>query len=424
MDKTDRLKEDLIESGKFGRVLSKRIERFEQLDPQNGITRPTGTKENKDIRDFAVDRMKEAGLRVKFDKAGNIFGRKEGSKTSKGAVMCGSHLDSVINGGMFDGSLGVFAAIEAIRRINEEGFDNERPLEVVVFTGEEGSAFKQVLLGSSVLTGKKDLEEALLMKNDEGVTLEEALERTCYKGDFQRSLDDVEYMMEMHVEQGPVLYEGKVPIGIVDNITGLAWIMVSIVGQENHAGTTPMKMRKDALVAASEIISFVNKRANYMVNELGASTVGTVGKLNVFPNGTNIVPGRVEMGIDVRDVNKENMENLKNETLEMIKRIEEKYGVDAEIQMPITHNPVPLSQEVADIIEKSAKQIGISSKRMNSGAGHDSQNMAEKVKTGMIFVPSINGISHSPMEWTDWEDIKKGAKVLTQALKNLSRQKK
>lgn len=424
MDKTDRLKEDLIESGKFGRVLSKRIERFEQLDPQNGITRPTGTKENKDIRDFAVDRMKEAGLRVKFDKAGNIFGRKEGSKTSKGAVMCGSHLDSVINGGMFDGSLGVFAAIEAIRRINEEGFDNERPLEVVVFTGEEGSAFKQVLLGSSVLTSKKDLEEALLMKNDEGVTLEEALERTCYKGDFQRSLDDVEYMMEMHVEQGPVLYEGKVPIGIVDNITGLAWIMVSIVGQENHAGTTPMKMRKDALVAASEIISFVNKRANYMVNELGASTVGTVGKLNVFPNGTNIVPGRVEMGIDVRDVNKENMENLKNETLEMIKRIEEKYGVDAEIQMPITHNPVPLSQEVADIIEKSAKQIGISSKRMNSGAGHDSQNMAEKVKTGMIFVPSINGISHSPMEWTDWEDIKKGAKVLTQALKNLSRQKK
>ena len=424
MDKTDRLKEDLIESGKFGRVLSKRIERYEQLDPQNGITRPTGTKENKDIRDFAVERMKEAGLRVKFDKAGNIFGRKEGSKTSKGAVMCGSHLDSVINGGMFDGSLGVFAAIEAIRRINEEGFDNERPLEVVVFTGEEGSAFKQVLLGSSVLTSKKDLEEALLMKNDEGVTLEEALERTCYKGDFQRSLDDVEYMMELHVEQGPVLYEGKVPIGIVDNITGLAWIMVSIVGQENHAGTTPMKMRKDALVAASEIISFVNKRANYMVNELGASTVGTVGKLNVFPNGTNIVPGRVEMGIDVRDVNKENMENLKNETLEMIKRIEEKYGVDAEIQMPITHNPVPLSQEVADIIEKSAKQIGISSKRMNSGAGHDSQNMAEKVKTGMIFVPSINGISHSPMEWTDWEDIKKGAKVLTQALKNLSRQKK
>ena len=200
--------------------------------------------------------------------------------------------------------------------------------------------------------------------------------------------------------------------------------MVSIVGQENHAGTTPMKMRKDALVAASEIISFVNKRANDMVNELGASTVGTVGKLNVFPNGTNIVPGRVEMGIDIRDVNKENMENLKNETLEMIKRIEEKYGVDAEIQLPITHNPVPLSQEVADIIEKSAKQIGISSKRMNSGAGHDSQNMAEKVKTGMIFVPSINGISHSPMERTDWEDIKKGAKVLTQALKTLSRQKK
>lgn len=424
MDPIDRLREDLIEAGTFGRIPPKRVERYDQLDPQKGITRPTGTEANKKFRDYAVERMKEAGLAVTVDNIGNIFGKKEGFKNTKGTVMFGSHADSVTNGGMFDGSLGVFGAIEAMRRINEEGFENERPLEVVIFTGEEGSAFKQTLLGSSVLTGKTKLQQALGMKNDEGITLEESLKNIGYHGASLRGLDDIEYMVELHVEQGPILSKENMPIGIVENITGMAWLMVTIAGQENHAGTTPMKMRKDALVAASEIISFVNKRANDMVNELGASTVGTVGKLNVFPNGTNIVPGRVEMGIDVRDVNKENMENLKNETLEMIKRIEEKYGVDAEIQMPITHNPVPLSQEVADIIEKSAKQIGISSKRMNSGAGHDSQNMAEKVKTGMIFVPSINGISHSPMEWTDWEDIKKGAKVLTQALKNLSRQKK
>lgn len=422
MDRINRFKEDLIETGKFGRAFPKRTEKYDQLDPQNGITRPTGTEANKKIRDYAVERMKEVGLNVKFDKVGNIFGRKEGSKTSKGTVMCGSHLDSVVNGGMFDGALGVFAAIEAIGRINDEGFENEKPLEVVVFTGEEGSAFKQVLLGSSVLTGKKDLEEALLMKNDEGVTLERVLEDIDYRGTFQRSLDDVEYMLELHVEQGPVLFEEKVPIGIVENITGLAWIMVTIVGQENHAGTTPMKMRKDALVAASDIISFVKKRANDMVMELGASTVGTVGKLSVFPNGTNIVPGRVEMGIDIRDVNQENMEKLKSETLEMIKGLEEKYGVRTNIQMPITHSPIPLSSEVVDILENSAKQIDIRSKRMNSGAGHDAQNMAERVKTGMIFVPSVDGISHSPMEWTDWEEIEKGVKVLMQAMKNLSRQ--
>jgi N-carbamoyl-L-amino-acid hydrolase len=422
MERINRLKENLIVTGKFGRASPKRVEKYDQLDPQNGITRPVGTEANKKIRDYAVGRMKEVGLKVNIDNIGNIFGRKEGTKTGGGSVMCGSHLDSVANGGMFDGALGVFAAIEAIGRIDDEGFENERPLEVVVFTAEEGSAFKQALLGSSVLTGKNDLDEALLMKNDEGVTLGEALEKTGFKGAFQRSLDDVEYMLELHVEQGPVLFEEKVPIGIVENITGIAWIMVTIVGQENHAGTTPMKMRKDALVAASDIISFVNKRANDMVMKLGASTVGTVGKLSVFPNGTNVVPGRVEMGIDIRDVNQENMENLKSETLEMIKGLEEKYGVRTTIQMPITHSPIPLSSEVVDIFENSAKQIDIRSKRMNSGAGHDAQNMAERVKTGMIFVPSVDGISHSPMEWTDWGDIEKGVKVLVRALKNLSRQ--
>jgi N-carbamoyl-L-amino-acid hydrolase len=417
----NRLKEDLIQTGKIGRTPPKRVERYDQLDPEKGLIRPTGTEANKKIRDYAVARMKEVELKVRIDKIGNIFARKEGSKTNKGIVMSGSHLDSVINGGMFDGALGVFGAIEAVRRITEEGFENERPLEAVVFTGEEGSAFKQTLLGSSVLTGKTKLEEAFSMKNDGGLTLEKALENIGYKGDFKVGLDDVEYMVEMHIEQGPVLYREKMPIGIVENISGMAWIMATILGNENHAGTTPMKMRKDALVAASDVISFINRRANEMVEKLGSSTVGTVGKLNVFPNGTNIVPGRVEMGIDIRDVIQENMENLRNETVEVIERLEKKYGVGINIRMPITHAPAPLSSEVTNIIEKSAKQVGINVRRMNSGAAHDAQNMAERVKTGMIFVPSVNGVSHAPMEWTGWEDIENGVKVLTQTLKNLSK---
>ena len=417
----DRLKEDLIETGSFGRTPLKRIERYEQLDPQKGVTRPAGTEENRKIRDYAVGRMKETGLSVKIDKVGNIFGRKEGSKTNKGSVMSGSHLDSVINGGMFDGSLGVFGAIEAVRRMDDESFDNERPLEVVVFTAEEGSAFSPILLGSSVLVDKLSVDEALNRKNTRGQTLEEVLENMGYKGDFEGSLDDVEYMVETHIEQGPVLYREKIPVGIVENISGVAWVMATILGEENHAGTTPMRMRKDALVAASDIISFVNKRANEMVKELGASTVGTVGKLNVFPNGTNIVPGKVEMGIDIRDVVQKNMEGLKNETLKAMKDIEKKYGVDISTELPPMHIPVKLSDEVVNMIDNSARQVGVMTKRMNSGAGHDSQNMAEKVKTGMIFVPSVNGISHAPLEWTNWEDIENGVKVLTQTLKNLSR---
>jgi N-carbamoyl-L-amino-acid hydrolase len=421
MKSMNRLKEDLMETSRIGRNPPKVIERYDQLDPERGIIRPTGSDDNKRIRDFAVKRMEEAGLKVEVDGIGNIFGKKEGFRTTKGTVMCGSHLDSVVNGGIFDGPLGVFGAIEAIRRMNDQDFKNERPIEVVAFTGEEGSAFKQTLLGSSVLTGKTELGKALSMKNDHGITLEEALRNIGYKGPFERKLDDVEYMLELHIEQGPILYTEGVSIGIVENITGIVWIMATILGEENHAGTTPMKMRMDALVAASEIVSFINKRANEMVEELSSCTVGTVGKLNVFPNGTNAVPGKVEMGIDIRDVKQENMENLRTQALKMIKGLERKFGVETDVRMPVTHKPAPLSPKVADVIEQSAGQIGINTKRMNSGAGHDSQNMASKVKTGMIFVPSVRGISHSPMEWTEWKDVETGIQVLTQTLGNLSK---
>ena len=418
---TNRLKEDLIETSQFGRTPPKRIESYAQLNPEKGITRPAGTEENKKTRDYAVARMEEAGLKVKIDKVGNIFGRKEGSKTNKGTVMSGSHLDSVINGGMLDGALGVFAAIEAVRRMNEEGFENERPLEAVVFTGEEGSAFGKALLGSSALIGKLSVDEALNRKNAAGQTLGEALENIGYKGSVERSLDDVEYFVEMHIEQGPVLDKEGISVGIVDNICGITWIMATILGMENHAGTTPMKVRKDALVAAADIIAFINKRANEMVAKLGASTVGTVGKLNVFPGGTNIVPGKVEMGIDIRDVVPKNLESLENEILKAMKDVEKRYGVDIRTELLPIHAPVTLSDEVVNMIDSSARQVGVTTKRMASGAGHDAQNMAEKVKTGMIFVPSVNGISHAPLEWTNWEDIEKGAQVLTQTLKSLSR---
>ena len=415
-----RLLSDLIETSRMGRNPARRVERFQDLDPNCGITRPTGTEANKEIRDFAVQRMREADLEVRVDAVGNIFARCEGTRPEERAVLCGSHLDSVVNGGMLDGALGVFGAIEAIRRFNDEGFRNKRPIEVVVFTGEEGSAFKQLLLGSSVLVGKKSLSEALGMKNEEGLTLAEALERIGYRGTFEWTLQDAAYMVELHVEQGPVLDREGIPVGIVEHITGLNWIMVTILGQGNHAGTTPMTLRRDALVAGSEVVTFIHRRANEMVRDLGGHTVGTVGKLVVFPNGMNIVPNRVEMGIDIRDVRQDNLEHFQGEILEMIKELESRYGVETQVQLPVAHRPGPLSCKVAETIERAARKLGILTRRIVSGAGHDTQNLAEHVESGMIFVPSCNGISHSPMEWTTWEDIEKGVAVLTAVIRELS----
>jgi N-carbamoyl-L-amino-acid hydrolase len=364
--------------------------------------------------------MDDAGLNVRIDKVGNIFARREG-RSQRGAIMVGSHLDSVINGGMFDGALGVIGALEAVRRVDEEGFQSYRPIEVAVYTGEEGSAFLPGLLGSSVLAGKLSAGDALSTKNGKGETLETALWRMGFKGDFEKEMNDVEYSLELHIEQGPLLHSTGVHLGIVENITGIGWIIATIQGVENHAGTTPMKMRKDALVAAADIVTLVNKRANELADQSDGSCVGTVGKLNVFPSGTNIVPGKVELGVDIRDVVKENMEKFMKETLDALKSLEERYGVKVITNVPITHMPTPLSKEVVDTIEKTAQEVGVTAKRMNSGAGHDSQNIAKRVKAGMIFVPSVNGISHSPMEWTEWEDIERGVKVLTQTIKNLSR---
>jgi len=413
-------KEDIVEIGRIGRTVPQRVDSYDQLTLDNGQYRLEGTAACQKAKEYVIAKMKAAGLEVRIDGVGNIFGRKPGLKSKRGAVMSGSHLDSVLNGGMFDGVLGVVSALEAVRRMNVEGFENQRPIEVAAFMGEEGSAFKKALLGSLVLAGHLPEDEALALRNDDNVSLREALDRQQLRGDFHLDLDDVAYFIETHVEQGPVLDKQKVPIGIVENITGLTWVNAALTGQENHAGTTPMAERRDALVAAAEIVTLTNRRASEMVKSYGGSTVATVGKMVVKPGAPNIVPGSVEMGIDIRDSNPEIMQTLKAQTIASIKDLENRYGVKCTIEVPFDHPPCPCSVEVVDAIEGAAAELSIKTKRMNSGAGHDAQNLAEKVKTAMIFVPSINGISHSPLEWTHWDDIENGIQVLTRVLKNLS----
>lgn len=416
-----RWKDDLIQLGEMGRRSPVRTESYDQLDLEKGLHRLEGTQEIKKSKEYVIAKMKEAGLKVRIDKIGNIFARKEGSRTQNGAVMSGSHLDSVLNGGMFDGPLGVVSALEAVRIMNDEGFENERPIEIVAFMGEEGSAFRKALLGSAVMAGDLSIDEALAIKNDEGISLKAALEKLELKGDFEINLDDVEYFIETHVEQGPVLDHEKIPIGIVENITGITWVKAILTGEENHAGTTPMAVRKDPLVAAANIVLLANRRANEMVKEFGGSTVATVGKMIVKPGAPNVIPGSVEMEIDIRDSKKENMRKLKDEVVSAINSLENQFGIQNTTDVPFDYPPCPCAKEVVDAIENAASTEGIKAKRMNSGAGHDAQNIAKKVKTAMIFVPSVNGISHSPMEWTNWDDVENGVKVLTHTLKSLSK---
>ncbi len=416
---SQRAKRDLIELGRLGRKNREVVEHFDDLSLEKGLYRIEGSKEIKKSREYLFSLMKEAGLKIRTDEIGNIFARKEGLSDDK-AVMCGSHLDSVLNGGMFDGVLGVISALEAVRRMNDEAFENRRPIEIAVFLGEEGSAFRKVLLGSSVFIGESTSEEAYKFRDDNGVTLKEVLIENGLLGASQFTLDDVEYFVELHVEQGPVLDKEKIPLGIVESVTGLTWIRAVIKGEENHAGTTPMEMRVDPLVASAEVVSFTNRKATEMA-AINGTTVATVGKLVVLPGSPNIVPGEVELGIDIRDNDAERKKCITNEIVSEIKNLEEKFKVETEVEVLFDHPPSKLSDDVIQTIQQAAERIRIDYKIMNSGAGHDAQNLAHKVKTGMMFVPSINGISHSPLEWTEWCHVENGIQVLTETLKVLSR---
>ena len=417
----NRLKEDMIRTSAMGRAANRSVASYGQLDPERGVSRPEGSSANRVLRDFTVQCMQAAGLWVRIDRVGNIFGRKDGSMNHEKAVMIGSHLDSVVNGGHLDGALGVFAGIEAVRRLRDEAFQNQRPIEVAAFTGEEGSAFMVGdMLGSAVLSGKMSVDEALSTKNTHGRTLYEVLTRNGYQGDFEYCSDEIDTFVELHIEQGPVLDTEGVPVGIVEHIAGITWLKSIITGMGNHAGTTPMHLRQDALVAAADAVGFLSRRAREMAKLQHSPIVGTTGRLHVYPNNMNVIPGKVELGFDIRSTSVESMQRLTDETISFLSGLKCENGMDVHVEPPDMQAPVKLSEEIIRTIEKSAIQAGVRFKRMASGAGHDTQNMASIARAGMIFVPSVNGISHSPMEWTEWDDMEKGVSVLTGALKSLS----
>jgi allantoate deiminase len=406
----ERLRQNIEGIARFGR------------DPAGGWSRFVFTEEERKAHEFVADLLRQAGMSVRTDPAGNVFGRREGLEPQVPAVASGSHIDTVANGGMFDGVAGTMAAIEAVHVIHENGGRTRHPLEVIVFANEEGARFSNALWGSRALLGIVQEEETLRLKDLDGVTLAEAMRASGFDpAKVQEArIDPTRYkaFIELHAEQSHVLETQGVTIGAVEGIAGTAWMKARLKGRADHAGATPMKLRRDALAAAAEIVLEVERIARY---KSSPRTVATVGQLTVKPGGINIVPGQVEMSFDVRDLDQE----AGDQTYAAIREAAQRICAAREVQIELDElgrvMPVPLTEEIVALIEETCREQGISCRRIVSGAGHDAQLMALICPTGMIFVPSVGGVSHSPEERTEWHDIVTGAQMLLEVLLKLSK---
>jgi hydantoinase/carbamoylase family amidase len=376
---------------------------------EGGVSRFAWTPELAEANAWLSGRLGALGLEAETDAAGNVVGRWS---TGEGkAVLVGSHLDTVPRGGRYDGALGVLAALEAVRTLRAEGVEPSRPLWVVSFNDEEGSRFQTGMLGSRAFCGELDVEDW----RRRGVA--DAMTRAGFEFDRlpeARGIDDVAAYLELHIEQGPVLEQSGEDLGIVTAITGLLGFRVRFLGAANHAGTTPMEARRDALAGAARIVLAVREEARAR-----EGMTANVGKLSVEPGGFNVIPGLAELTIDVRSPTAEGFERAEAFVRETVERVgtEEELGVE----VSVTHRkpPVALDGGLQDTLIEAAEAEGASYRRMPSGAGHDAMVLAHRVPAAMVFVPSRGGISHSPDEYTPPEQCELGARVLTRAVRTL-----
>jgi N-carbamoyl-L-amino-acid hydrolase len=376
-------------------------------NPEGGVSRVAFSNADLDGREYVKGLMEQAGLEVRLDTAGNIIGRREGSEPDLPAIMFGSHIDSVPGGGNYDGDVGVIAAIEVAQLLHENGRRTRHAIEVVSFTDEEGG-----LTGSRAMTTGLG-ESALAVVTHSGLTIADGIRLVGGDPDRLeqaiRTADEFAAFIEVHIEQGAFLFEESIDIGVVEGIVGIRWWDVTIEGLANHAGTTPMNRRRDAMISAAQLTLAINKVATSMEGR----QVATVGRIRAEPGAPNVIPGRVVMSLEVRDLDADKMQQV----FDAIK-IEAAAIADAR-QTPISFDeidvaspPAPTDLRMRKIIAQSAKGLGLSYKFMPSGAGHDAQDMTHVAPTGMIFVPSVGGISHSPREFTTAEDMANGADVL------------
>ena len=397
-----RLNQTLDELGKFG-------------ETPEGMDRLAFSPADVESREYTMGLMREAGLEVRIDTAGNIIARRAGSDDSLPAIAMGSHTDTVPLGGKYDGALGVMGAIEVVKALAENGHVPRHPIEVIVFTNEEGTRFHRWLIGSRAMAGMLEPED-LMAVDAEGVTLAQRM--GDIGGDLSRVDEaarrpgDLAAYFELHIEQGPYLYRSGTPIGVVTGITGRGVFELDINGMSNHAGTTPMAERRDALVAASKLVVQVQR----MAAEDEICRVATAGALDVQPNAVNVVPGRATVGVEIRDLDMGALEAAERELTRMALESEQQDGVQISINRHRFTDAVPITQGMQDWVGEAAERAGFTWERVPSGAGHDAQAIATIAPMAMVFVPSVGGISHAIEEYSSPEDCANGAQVLLELL--------
>lgn len=380
--------------------------------PGNGCTRLPFTKEAREAVNYLRQLMEEAGLEVTEDAAGNVIGTLKGENPDEPCVMMGSHYDSVVNGGDYDGIAGVICAIEVARLLKEEGITPKRNFVAVGFCDEEGMRFGTGYFGSGAMLGHRDVEYTKNFADTDGITIYEAMKGYGLDpekiGEAAWKEGSIGHFLEAHIEQGPVLDAEGTELGLVEGIVGIQRYMVTVHGRADHAGTTPMDMRMDAVDAATKVISKIADWAR----EKADGTVSTVGYINTVPGGMNIVAEKVEFTVDIRSMNNDNINDITNRIHKALDKEVAEFGGSYEMDNKLTITPVHLSEEMLDIMEEDCKAKGYSYRRMPSGAGHDSLEIGQSIPTVMIFTPSKDGRSHCPVEFTKYSGFAKAATIM------------
>jgi len=402
--------------------LERTIEELASIGKQAlGVTRLPLSAEDLQARRYVMQLMTEAGLAITVDPVGNIYGKRlRAADPSLPSVVTGSHICTGTCYGKYDGTVGVLGALEAVRLLNEHDVTTVFPIEVAVFTAEEPQRFKAFMPGSQCVAGKLSLEDLQRYKDDDGVTFWDALVKAGYHPDnlaaARRTRETMKAYVEMHIEQGRVLDDLRKSIGIVTAVAAPTRFTLTITGRADHSGATPMGLRKDALCAAAEIILALEA---FGQAEASHSSVATVGYIKAEPGSVVVVPGKASMSVDIRGVDPASKHRVVDNAVKKIQEVSARRQVKIETQMIYDTDPVPLSDSIIATIKETADELGIDALMMPSGAGHDAQQMANFTDAGMIFLPSVEGISHNPQEYTRLEDIVLGTKLLVHVLLKL-----
>jgi beta-ureidopropionase / N-carbamoyl-L-amino-acid hydrolase len=386
-------------------------------DAEGRLMRLAASDAEKLGRDQFVSWIEDAGLEVAVDRIGNVFGiwRAEGAGDTR-PLMLGSHIDTVINAGIYDGCYGVLSGLEVIQTLKDDGFAPSRPMVVAAFTNEEGVRYAPDMLGSLVYVGGLEVDAALATVGTDGTVLGDELRRIGYAGPHEPGFMRPYAYIELHIEQGPVLEREGIPVGAVQNLQGISWQKVTIEGDANHAGTTPISMRRDAGYAAARVITFLRERAEAS----NTPTVATVGCISFEPNAINVIPSRATFTVDLRDPDEDRLKEEEAALTAFLEKIAAEEQVDVSVERLARFEPVTFDHRIVELVEKAARDRGLVCKRMTSGAGHDAQMIARIAPAAMIFVPSVGGISHNPKEHTADEDLVAGANILLDVVRQLA----